>query len=73
MQRPFHLLNEVRHAVEAQSRPKRAEIPRLDVESGCSDGRGRDQTTAKRVVHDIAKRTAGSTRQRLQLGCHILI
>ena len=74
MRGSLDLLEQVGHAVEAQARPKVAEIAGHDPERLLAPPGGLDGKSApQRVVHDIPEGTTEATRIRLQLRRDVVI
>ena len=74
MDRPFHLLEEVGHAVEVQARSARAEVTGLHLERRDAAGGGSArEAAAQRFIDDLLERPAASPRKRLQLHRDIVV
>ena len=66
MERSFDLLEQIRHAIEAQARALSTEIAGDDPERFARSGCGRSrEAPSKRLVDNVAKRTTGPTGERL--------
>ena len=73
MERALNLLQERRDIIEAQAAPE-AQVTAVHLDRLSRRlRRGTGQTATERVVDHVAERPPGASRQRFELGRHILI